>query len=44
MREFLDTLSGGIEAILPELFVPGLYASQHNGVAHDYLSLRGDSA
>jgi glycosyltransferase involved in cell wall biosynthesis len=40
MREFLDTLSGGIEAILPELFVPGLYASQHNGVAHDYVSLR----
>jgi glycosyltransferase involved in cell wall biosynthesis len=40
MYEFLDGLDGGIGAILPDLLVPGVYASQHNGVAHDYLWLR----
>ena len=37
---FLDSLEGGAKAILPRLLVPGLYASQHNWVAHDYLSLK----
>jgi hypothetical protein len=40
MYAFLDSVGGGIEAILPNLLVPGLYASQQNCVAHDYLSLR----
>lgn len=40
MHGFLDSLAGGIEGILPNLLVPGLYASQHNEVAHDYLTLR----
>jgi glycosyltransferase involved in cell wall biosynthesis len=37
---FLNSLEGGAERILPNLLVPGLYASVHNWVAHDYLSLR----
>lgn len=37
---FLDSLEGGAAAILPNLFVPGLYVSQHNLVAHDYVTLR----
>ncbi len=40
MHDFLDSLAGGIESILPNLLVPGLYASQHNWVAHDYLTLQ----
>jgi hypothetical protein len=40
MYEFLESLAGGAGGILPELLVPGVYASQHNGVAHDYISLR----
>jgi hypothetical protein len=39
--DFLNSLEGGADSILPRLLVPGLYASQHNWVAHDYLSLRG---
>ncbi len=35
---FLDSLAGGSEAILPNLFVPGLYASLNNFVAHDLLT------
>jgi glycosyltransferase involved in cell wall biosynthesis len=37
---FLNSLEGGAAGILPNLLVPGLYASVHNWVAHDYLSLR----
>jgi hypothetical protein len=37
---FLDSLEGGARAILPDLLVPGVYASQHNIVAHDYRSLK----
>ena len=37
---FLNSLSGGAERILPNLLVPGLYASQHNQVAHDFLTLK----
>jgi hypothetical protein len=37
---FLDSLEGGAEGVLPNLFVPGLYVSQHNLVAHDYVTLR----
>jgi len=37
---FLSSLAGGAEAILPTLFVPGLYASLHNWVAHDFATLR----
>jgi hypothetical protein len=37
---FLNTLSGGAAAILPQLLVPGVYASLHNWVAHDFLTLR----
>lgn len=37
---FLASLEGGIAEIGPRLFVPGVYASVHNWVAHDYLSLR----
>jgi glycosyltransferase involved in cell wall biosynthesis len=40
MRTFLDSLEGGIEAILPQLLVPGVYASVHNCVARDYLYQR----
>jgi glycosyltransferase involved in cell wall biosynthesis len=39
---FLNSLAGGAESILPKLLVPGLYVSQHNGVAHDFLALRTD--
>ena len=38
--QFLDSLAGGMEVIGPRLMVPGLYVSQHNWVAHDYLSMR----
>jgi hypothetical protein len=37
---FLNTLAGGAAAILPQLLVPGVYASLHNWVAHDFLTLR----
>jgi len=37
---FLDSLAGGSASILPNLLVPGLYASLHNWVAHDYVTLR----
>jgi hypothetical protein len=37
---FLNSLEGGAEAILPNLPIPGLYASLHNWVAHDYDSIR----
>jgi hypothetical protein len=37
---FLDSLRGGAETVVPSLFIPGLYASQHNGVAHDFLNLK----
>jgi len=37
---FLESLAGGTERILPALLVPGLYVSQHNWVAHDFLSLK----
>jgi hypothetical protein len=37
---FLDSLAGGASSILPTLLVPGLYASLHNWVAHDYIALR----
>ena len=37
---FLNSLEGGAEAIVPNLFVPGLYVSVHNWVAHDYVTLR----
>jgi glycosyltransferase involved in cell wall biosynthesis len=37
---FLNSLAGGAESILPSLLVPGLYASIHNWVAHDYLTLK----
>jgi glycosyltransferase involved in cell wall biosynthesis len=37
---FLNSLAGGAEHILPNLFVPGLYASVHNSVAHDYMTLK----
>jgi glycosyltransferase involved in cell wall biosynthesis len=40
MYAFLNALDGGIGAILPDLLVPGVYASQHNGVAHDYVWLK----
>ena len=39
-RRFLESLAGGTERILPALLVPGLYVSQHNWVAHDFLSLK----
>lgn len=39
---FLSSLAGGADAILPRLLVPGLYVSQHNCVAHDYLTLKTD--
>jgi glycosyltransferase involved in cell wall biosynthesis len=38
--EFVESLDGGAREILPRLLVPGLYASLHNLVAHDYLTLR----
>lgn len=37
---FLSSLAGGAEAILPTLFVPGLYPSLHNWVAHDFVTLK----
>ena len=37
---FLNSLAGGAESILPNMLVPGLYASLHNWVAHDFLTLR----
>jgi glycosyltransferase involved in cell wall biosynthesis len=37
---FLNSLVGGAEAILPNLLVPGLYASLNNFVAHDLLTLK----
>lgn len=37
---FLNSLAGGAEGILPNLLVPGLYASLANLVAHDYLTLK----
>jgi hypothetical protein len=39
---YLSSLEGGAARILPQLFVPGLYVSLHNWVAHDLLSLRSD--
>jgi len=39
---FLDSLAGGARSILPDMLVPGLYASLHNWVAHDYLLLKRD--
>jgi hypothetical protein len=40
MLAFYESLAGGAAAILPKLLVPGVYASQHNGVAHDYLAMK----
>jgi len=37
---FLDSLAGGAEHILPNMLVPGLYASVNNLVAHDFLALK----
>ncbi|RPH37074.1 MAG: glycosyltransferase [Chloroflexi bacterium] len=37
---FVASLDGGVERILTNMLVPGLYASLHNWVAHDYLALR----
>jgi glycosyltransferase involved in cell wall biosynthesis len=37
---FLNSLEGGADGILPNLLVPGLYASLHNWVAHDFLTLK----
>lgn len=37
---FLNSLEGGLESILPNMFVPGLYASVHNSVASDLLNLK----
>jgi hypothetical protein len=37
---FLRSLDGGPDRILPKLLVPGLYVSNHNLVAHDFLTLR----
>jgi glycosyltransferase involved in cell wall biosynthesis len=37
---FLSSLAGGTDGILPNLMVPGLYASMHNWVAHDFLTLK----
>jgi glycosyltransferase involved in cell wall biosynthesis len=37
---FLSSLAGGADAILPNLMVPGLYASMHNWVAHDFLTMQ----
>jgi len=37
---FLDSLAGGAKSLLPNMLVPGLYASLHNWVAHDLLTLR----
>ena len=37
---FLNSLAGGSRAVLPTLLVPGLYASLHNWVAHDYVRLK----
>jgi glycosyltransferase involved in cell wall biosynthesis len=37
---YLGSLAGWPGTILPNLLVPGVYASQHNWVAHDYITLR----
>jgi hypothetical protein len=37
---FLSSLAGGAGSILPNLMVPGLYASMHNWVAHDFLTMQ----
>ena len=37
---FLTSLAGGAEHILPNMLVPGLYASVNNLVAHDVLALK----
>lgn len=37
---FLNSLAGGAEAVLPNMLVPGMYASLHNWVAHDLLTLK----
>lgn len=37
---FLSSLAGGADGILPSLMVPGLYASMHNWVAHDFLTMQ----
>lgn len=39
-HRFLNSLAGGAAGILPNLLVPGLYASMHNLVAHDFLELK----
>jgi glycosyltransferase involved in cell wall biosynthesis len=38
--EYLNSLAGGAAQILANMLVPGLYASSHNVVAHDYLTLK----
>ena len=37
---FLNSLAGGAERTLPNLLVPGLYASSNNMVAHDFLAMK----
>ncbi|MGH2462328.1 MAG: glycosyltransferase family 2 protein [Candidatus Limnocylindria bacterium] len=37
---FLSSIAGGVASVLPNMLVPGLYASLHNWVAHDYLTLK----
>lgn len=37
---FLNSLDGGAERILPNLFVPGLYASNNSLVAHDFVAMK----
>jgi len=37
---FLSSYAGGADSVLPNMLVPGLYASLHNWVAHDYLTLK----
>lgn len=37
---FLDSLTGGADAILPNMLVPGLYTSVSNFVAHDFVTLK----
>jgi glycosyltransferase involved in cell wall biosynthesis len=37
---FLRSLDGGAEGVLPNLLVPGLYASSNNLVAHDFLAMK----
>lgn len=38
--EFISSLAGGADQILKDSLVPGLYASLHNLVAHDFLTLK----